>query len=89
MYLRCRVRHMRPCSGDAAALRKLIEFLRRKGVIATEQRSACRLTRRNRRRGTGCRLASRAAFALGTALSKSASGTMGWRAKFPVPMQPA
>ena len=43
-YLRCRVRHMRPCSGDAAALRKLIEFLRRKGVIATEQRSACRLT---------------------------------------------
>ena len=43
-YLRCRARHMRPCPGDAAALRYLIEFLRRKGVIAAEQRLGRRLT---------------------------------------------
>jgi len=43
-YLRCRARQVRPCPGDAAALRHLIEFLRRKGVIAAERRSARRLT---------------------------------------------
>ena len=43
-YLRCRARQVRPCPGDAAALRHLIEFLRRKGVIAAERRSAHRLT---------------------------------------------
>ena len=43
-YLRCRARHVRRCPGDAAALRYLIEFLRRKGVIAAEQRLGCRLT---------------------------------------------
>jgi len=43
-YLRCRARQVRPCPGDAAALRHLIEFLRRKGVIAAERRSPRRLT---------------------------------------------
>ena len=32
-YLRCRARHVCPHQGDAAALRHLIDFLRRRGVI--------------------------------------------------------
>jgi hypothetical protein len=43
-YLRYRARHVRPCSGDAAALRHLIEFLRGKGVISAEKISARRVT---------------------------------------------
>lgn len=43
-YLRYRARHVRPCSGDAAALRHLIDFLRSEGVIPGEKRSARRLT---------------------------------------------
>jgi len=43
-YLRYRARHVRPCRGDAAALRHLIGFLRRKGVIPSEEISARRLT---------------------------------------------
>ena len=43
-YLRYRARHARPSRGDAAALRHLIDFLRREGVIPGEKRSACRLT---------------------------------------------
>ena len=43
-YLRYRARHVRLCSGDAAALRHLIDFLRREGVIPAEKISACRLT---------------------------------------------
>lgn len=43
-YLRYRARHVRPCRGDAAALRHLIDFLRREGVIATENIPARRLT---------------------------------------------
>jgi site-specific recombinase XerD len=42
-YLRYRTRQARPCPGDAAALRHLIEFLRHEGVIAAEKRSARRL----------------------------------------------
>jgi site-specific recombinase XerD len=42
-YLRYRTRQARPCLGDAAALRHLIEFLRHEGVIAAERRSARRL----------------------------------------------
>ena len=44
LYLRYRTRHVRPSRGDAAALRHLIDFLRREGVIPGEKRSACRLT---------------------------------------------
>lgn len=44
LYLRYRARQVRPCSGDSAALRHLIEFLRRDGVIPREKRSARRLT---------------------------------------------
>jgi integrase/recombinase XerD len=43
-YLRYRARHVRPCRGDAAALRHLIDFLRREGVIAAEKISVRRLT---------------------------------------------
>src|SRR6266853_920027 len=43
-YLRYRARHVRPCRGDAAALRHLIDFLRREGVIRGEKISARRLT---------------------------------------------
>src|SRR5580700_3443750 len=43
-YLRYRARHARPCRGDAAALRHLIDFLRRDGVIPGEKKAACRPT---------------------------------------------
>ena len=43
-YLRDRTRHLRPCQGDAAALRYLMEFLRREGVMAAEKIAARRLT---------------------------------------------
>ena len=43
-YLRYRARHVRPCRGDAAALRYLIDFLRREGVIPSEEISARPLT---------------------------------------------
>jgi len=43
-YLRDRARRVRPGLGDAAALRQLMDFLRRKGVIAKEKIAACRLT---------------------------------------------
>jgi integrase/recombinase XerD len=43
-YLRYRARHRRPGRGDAAALRHLIDFLRREGVIPTEKISVQRLT---------------------------------------------
>ena len=44
LYLRYRARHVRPCPGDSAALRHLIDFLRCEGVIPGERRSACRPT---------------------------------------------
>lgn len=43
-YLRYRARRVRPYQGDAAALRYLIEFLRRVGVIAAEKIPAPRPT---------------------------------------------
>ena len=43
-YLRDRARRLRQCLGDAAALRHLVEFLRREGVIAAERIPARRLT---------------------------------------------
>ncbi len=43
-YLRYRARHVRPCRGDAAALRYLVDFLRHEGVIPSEKISARRLT---------------------------------------------
>lgn len=43
-YLRYRARHMQPCPGDTAALRHLMEFLRREGVIPEQKISAPRLT---------------------------------------------
>ncbi len=43
-YLRYRARRVRPCLGDAAALRHLIEFLRGEGLIAAEKTSARPLT---------------------------------------------
>jgi integrase/recombinase XerD len=43
LYLQYRARDVRPCHGDAAALRHLIGFLRREGVIPGEKRPACRL----------------------------------------------
>lgn len=43
-YLCHRRRQLRPGPGDAAALRHLLEFLRREGVIATEPIAAPRLT---------------------------------------------
>jgi len=43
-YLQYRGKHVRPHPGDAAALRHLIDFLRRDGVIPTEEIAAPRLT---------------------------------------------
>ena len=43
-YLRDRARRVRPCQGDAAALRYLLEFLRCEGVMAAEKIVARRLT---------------------------------------------
>ncbi len=43
-YLRYRARRVRPCLGDAAALRHLIDFLRGEGLIAAEKISARPLT---------------------------------------------
>ena len=43
-YLRYRARHRRPCEGDAAALRHLLDFLRREGVIPGEKIPTCQLT---------------------------------------------
>jgi site-specific recombinase XerD len=43
-YLRYRARHVRPSRGDAAALRYLIDFLRRKGAVPAEKISECRLS---------------------------------------------
>jgi integrase/recombinase XerD len=43
-YLRYRVLQARPCRGDAAALRHLIDFLRRDGVIPGEKKMGCRPT---------------------------------------------
>ena len=43
-YLRYRARHLRPCQGDAAALRHLIGFLRREGLVPGEKKSTCQLT---------------------------------------------
>ncbi len=43
-YLRDRARRVRPSLGDAAALRHLMDFLRREGVIADEKIAARRLT---------------------------------------------
>lgn len=43
-YLRERARRVRRCQGDGAALRHLLDFLRREGVIAAEKISARRLT---------------------------------------------
>ena len=43
-YLRYRARHLRPCHGDDAALRHLIGFLRREGLIPGEKKSTCQLT---------------------------------------------
>jgi integrase/recombinase XerD len=36
-YLRCRARHSRPWPGDASALNKLLDFMRREGVIPTKK----------------------------------------------------
>lgn len=43
-YLRDRARRVRPYQGDAAALRHLLDFLRREGVIAVEKLAPRRLT---------------------------------------------
>jgi len=43
-YRRYRARHVRPCRGDAAALRHLISFLRREGVIPSEKKLICQPT---------------------------------------------
>jgi integrase/recombinase XerD len=43
-YLRDRARPARPCSGDAAALRHLLNFLRHEGVMAAEKIAARPLT---------------------------------------------
>jgi integrase/recombinase XerD len=43
-YLRDRARPARPCSGDAAALRHLLDFLRHEGVMAAEKIAARPLT---------------------------------------------
>lgn len=43
-YLRYRARRVRPCPGDATALRRLIDFLRYEGVVAAEKISAPRLS---------------------------------------------
>jgi site-specific recombinase XerD len=43
-YLRCRARRVQPCRGDAAALRHLLNYLRRERVIPTEKVPARLLT---------------------------------------------
>src|SRR6266436_3223550 len=43
-YLRYRARRVRPCRGDAAALKHLIGFLRREGVIPSEKKLVCQPT---------------------------------------------
>jgi site-specific recombinase XerD len=43
-YLRYRVRQVQICLGDAAALKRLVDFLRGEGVIPAEKVSAPRLT---------------------------------------------
>jgi site-specific recombinase XerD len=43
-YLRSRVRRVQVHPGDAAALRQLLEFLRREGIIPAERISPCPLT---------------------------------------------
>jgi len=43
-YLRYRARHSRPSSGDAGALRNLLDFLRRDGVIPTKKARTVRLS---------------------------------------------
>jgi site-specific recombinase XerD len=43
-YLRFRARHVQPCPGDLAALRHVIDFLHREGVIPAEKILAGRLT---------------------------------------------
>ena len=43
-YLRDRARRVRPCLGDAAALRYFLEFLRHEGAIPAEKIAAPRLT---------------------------------------------
>ena len=43
-YLRYRARRVRPGRGDAAALKHLIGFLRREGVIPSEKKLACQPT---------------------------------------------
>lgn len=43
-YLQYRVQHLRPCCGDAAALKHLIDFLRREGVVPAEEMPVRRLT---------------------------------------------
>lgn len=43
-YLLYRARHARPCRGDAAALRHLVDFLRDEGVISAETGLVRRLT---------------------------------------------
>ena len=44
LYLRDRARRVRPCLGDAAALRHLLDFLRREGVTAAEKITPRRMT---------------------------------------------
>jgi site-specific recombinase XerD len=43
-YLGCRAQHVRRCSGDAAALSHVVDFLRREGVTAAEEISMPRVT---------------------------------------------
>ena len=43
-YLRCRARRVRPHQGDVAALRQLIDFLRRRRVIPAQRIASRRLT---------------------------------------------
>ena len=44
LYLRDRARRVRPCQGDAAALRHLLDFLRHEGVTAAEKITPRRMT---------------------------------------------
>jgi site-specific recombinase XerD len=43
-YLRYRARHVKPRSDDACSLRRLVEFLRREGLVRAEKRTALPLT---------------------------------------------
>lgn len=43
-YMRYRARHVRPCNGDHASLRRLIDFLRHEEVIPVEKASVHRLS---------------------------------------------